>query len=608
MKANISPLEKLKPRKYTLFDCIRLPFTYAPAQTMFLIIVNISLAILPSLTVIATAWFIDTAISTATGNMMRSQAVLPLLALLGLYAYSKVMLHVKEYINIIFENKLRLSLRLKIIEKRASLEFKHIESDESNNVTSRIVGMVEEKIMNGFHLILELIEIIIIGTSLLIIFAAQVWWAAIVVVIASIPMCFIVIKMGKKLYDSEKECSKSDRRASYLGNILSNREAVLERTIFNFTDKISKNFIEQFEISRKIRLKTDRNRVVGAKTGSVFSLIVSFIVIAILVGPVLAGDITIGIFIALINGWRQFTQLLSWGISWHVGELTSTREFLNELTLFTNFSETPDALSLPTIPAISFVSLEFCNVTFVYPGTSKVVLDNLSFKLEKGKHYALVGANGSGKTTIIKLITGFYNDFEGRILINDKSIHTYSLSQLKSLFSAVHQDFACYEMSLRENILFGRAVEFYNDSEINQAELQDAITFTGLTDATNKLSNGIDTPLGKLFEGGVDLSGGEWQRIAMARSMLNKAEFKVLDEPTAALDPISESRVYHEFERLSRGKTTLFISHRLGSTKLADEILVIDNGRLVEHGSHEELVAQKGLYSTMFDSQKGWYQ
>ena len=420
MKTHTSLSRKLKPRKYTLIDCIRLPFVYAPAQTIFFIFTNISLSLLPSLTVITTAWFIDTAIAVAGVNMMRSHVVLPLLALLGLYVYKRVILHVKEYVVIIVESKMRLTMRLEIIEKRASLDFKYIENDESNNVTFRIVDMFEKKIMNGFHLILELVELAITTASLLIIFAMQVWWAAIVVAVTVIPMCFIVIKMGKKLYDAEKECSRSDRRANYLGSILSNRETVLERTVFSFTDKIGKKFVEQFEISRKIRLKTDRNRVVGAKTGSMFSLVVLFSVVATLIKPVQTGVVTLGMFIALVNGWRQLTSLLSWGISWHVSELTSTREFLKDLTLFANFSETPDALSLPVPTTIAFESLEFCNVTFSYPSTTKVVLDNLSFRLEAGKHYALVGINGCGKTTITKLITGLYNEFEGDILINEK--------------------------------------------------------------------------------------------------------------------------------------------------------------------------------------------
>lgn len=608
MKAYISRTNKLKPREYTLFDCIKLPFNYASTQMFFFVVINLSFAILPALTVISTAWFIDTVISVANGDLIQAQVIPPFLTLLGLYGYSRIMRHIKEYVEILVTNKMRLTMKLDIVEKQASLDFKHIEDEETNNLVFRVVKNSEEKIMGGFHVIIELIELSIAAVSLLIIFAVQVWWAAIIVVIASTPICLIVIRMGKNLYDSEKECSRSDRRANYLGGILSNRESILERTIFRFTNKIGYKFIEQFEISRKIRLKTDRSNVLGAKVGGVFSLVVSFSVIATLIGPVLSGVITMGMFIALINSWRQLTQLLSWGISWHMGELASTNEFLKDFSMFTKLSETPGALNFPTAPPMVFDNLEFCNVTFTYPGTTKVVLNNLSFKLENGKCYALVGANGCGKTTIIKLITGLYSEFEGNIFINGKSIRKYSQSQLKSLFSAVHQDYARYEMPFKENIFYGQADELYTDSHTNQLKLQNAICFTGLSDVVEKLSSGIDTPLGKLFEGGVDLSGGEWQRIAMARSMMSNAPLKILDEPTAALDPVNESRIYHEFEQLSTGKTTLFISHRLGSTKLADEIFVIENGQIVEHGSHEELIRQNRLYFEMFESQRSWYQ
>jgi len=192
-------------------------------------------------------------------------------------------------------------------------------------------------------------------------------------------------------------------------------------------------------------------------------------------------------------------------------------------------------------------------------------------------------------------------------------LREYPASTLKALFSVVYQDFARYFVTMKENIMLGdisRDITATDGCNHKRPAItpHDAAILAGLEETMNELANGIDTPLGKILEGGQDISGGQWQRVAIARSLISRAPVKMLDEPTAALDPISESQVYSQFEKLMRGNTTVFISHRLGSTKLADEILVIEDGKIIERGSHDKLVAESGQYAEMFESQRGWYQ
>jgi len=215
--------------------------------------------------------------------------------------------------------------------------------------------------------------------------------------------------------------------------------------------------------------------------------------------------------------------------------------------------------------------IEFRNVTFRYPGTKRDVLKNLNLVIESGKHYAFVGANGSGKTTITKLLTGLYEEFEGDILINNSSIKMYSKEELKSMFAVVYQDFAKYEISLKDNIALG------NVNGYSIQRFQEAIEESGLIELVQELPRGIDSYIGRIIKDSLDLSGGQWQRIAMARTLVSNASLRILDEPTAALDPVSESRLYENFEKINHGKTTLLISHRLASTKLADVIYVIED-------------------------------
>jgi ATP-binding cassette subfamily B protein len=272
---------------------------------------------------------------------------------------------------------------------------------------------------------------------------------------------------------------------------------------------------------------------------------------------------------------------------------------MKDLTAFVAMSQTKDALTEPDAEPMEFKSLEFRNVCFRYPGSERLVLDGMSFKMEAGRHYAFVGKNGAGKTTITKLLTGLFPQYQGEILINGKELREYSASAVKALFSVVYQDFARYYIPLKNNIALGDLHRKGNEME--------AAHLAGLDETVNSLNHGLDTPLGKIMAGGQDLSGGQWQRVAIARSLNSRAPVKILDEPTSALDPISESLLYRDFERLMLGKTTVFVSHRLGSTKLADEILVIGSGRIIERGTHDELMAANGSYAGMFEAQRGWY-
>ena len=267
-----------------------------------------------------------------------------------------------------------------------------------------------------------------------------------------------------------------------------------------------------------------------------------------------------------------------------------------------SLDEDPEALVKPE-KGMSFNKIEFIDVSFSYPDTDKVILDGVSFVIENGKHYSFVGVNGAGKTTITKLLTGLYDNFSGEILIDGRPIKDFSQAELKGLSSVIYQDFAKYYISMYDNIAISDL-----DAPDNHGEVEKAVKLVGLEDAAAKLKDGLDTPLGKIIEDGADISGGEWQRVAMARSVLCPAPLKILDEPTAALDPIGESMVYSNFEQISKGMTTIFISHRLGSTKLADIIYVLSEGKIAESGTHSHLMEKNGIYAEMFDSQADWYK
>jgi ATP-binding cassette subfamily B protein len=212
-----------------------------------------------------------------------------------------------------------------------------------------------------------------------------------------------------------------------------------------------------------------------------------------------------------------------------------------------------------------------------------------------------VGVNGAGKTTITKLLTRLYDDYEGEILLNAKPLREWPMADVKACFCALFQDFARYDITVAENVMMGKI------NGATGAEVDNALELAGFDVNAAELKDGKDTLLGKTHEKGIDLSGGQWQSLAFARAIVSPAPIKILDEPTASLDPVAESRMYEQFERISRGYTTIFISHRLASAKMADEIFVLENGAVSERGNHDELMARNGLYTEMFESQRSWY-
>ncbi len=258
-------------------------------------------------------------------------------------------------------------------------------------------------------------------------------------------------------------------------------------------------------------------------------------------------------------------------------------------------------------------ALEFCHVTFRYPGADADILKDFSMKLENGRHYAVVGENGAGKTTLIKLLTGLYREYEGEILYNGMEMCTFSREEWFRIFSCVFQDFARYYLSVEENICLGMGGMDFKEHEDSQqkekriARMEGAAKQMDIHESISGLTHGYETRLGKLDEDSVDLSGGQWQRVAMARALMNDAPLLLLDEPTAALDPISESKLYEEFGEISKNRTTIFISHRLGSIKLSDHIFLLKDGCVKEQGSHEELMAFHGIYANMYETQQSWY-
>ncbi|MDI9419252.1 MAG: ABC transporter ATP-binding protein [Firmicutes bacterium] len=595
---------QIEARKYGLLDLIKIPIQAAPAAAILVGLHSILAGIIPTIHVLVTADFIDTAIGILQGSLARSEIYSSLFAVVVLIAYSWVAAALANLINVKFDLGLQRHYHTAVMEKRARLHYRHIENPETWDLISRVTSRPEAQLTGGYRLLISAAAEILRIMGVLGILISQVWWAALAILSFSVPLFALAVKSGKASYEASKETAKYKRKSYYLADVLTSRETVDERTLFGYSDQINELWHERYETARRIEHQVIKKWFVRSKASGVITALISVLIVVVLLNPVLTGALSVGLFISLVGATFNLVQMMSWQLTSYADQLAKHREYLRDLTEFAMLEEADSAQMVPAESVPQFRSLEFFNVSFKYPGTDKYVLKNLSFRMEAGKHYAFAGVNGSGKTTITKLIAGLYDNYTGEILLNGKSIREWHPSELKAMLSIVYQDFAKYYITVRDNIALGDVNAIYSreDWQINRA-----ISQTGLSAAVEKLPQGIQTPLGKIKPDGYDISGGEWQRIAMARAIVNPAPLRILDEPTAALDPISESELYQEFERISRGKTTIFISHRLGSTKLADEIFVIGDGRVLEHGTHQELMALDGVYAEMYESQRSWY-
>ncbi len=393
------------------------------------------------------------------------------------------------------------------------------------------------------------------------------------------------------------------RQMDYLRQVAGSREGAKEVKLFGlnnfFTDRFktlaSQIYREDVALSRS-------KLIVGGLLGVVGTL-GYYGAYVYVIWSTLKGAYDIGQFTFLTAAIQQASSNLQQVFSTASG-IADQALFLTDLIAFFEMQPTVQSKSgaLPA-PAKIRSGFEFRNVSFAYPGTERPVLKNFNLTLSPGERIALIGENGQGKTTVVKLITRLYDPTEGQILLDGIELREYSIEDLHRHIGVIFQDFMRFEMTARENIAVGRV-----DQPSLQRDIELAAHKSLADTVVSKLAGGYDQMLGRRFEGGVELSGGEWQKMALARAYLRDAQLLILDEPTAALDARSELEVFERFAELTSGKMALLISHRFSTVRMADRIVVLSGGKLIEEGTHQELMVKNGLYASMFEMQAASYR
>jgi ATP-binding cassette subfamily B protein len=393
------------------------------------------------------------------------------------------------------------------------------------------------------------------------------------------------------------------RQLDYLRVLGGSKEAAKELKLFGLAPFLTERFSRLSNQIYDEDVSLARRRFLAGSFLSMIGTAGYYSAYVFVIWRTISGVLSIGELTFLAGSIQQASSNIQQIFS-TVSSIADQALFLTDLIAFfemrPSIASKPNALPVPRPITRGF---EFRNVTFRYPGSSRLVLDGLNFHFRSGERIALIGENGEGKTTIVKLLTRLYDPLEGQVLLDGVDLREYNLEDLYQEIGVIFQDFMRYEMTARDNIAVGR-IEQIGDLPLLQQSAQKSMA----DEVIGRLPYGYEQMLGRRFDGGVDLSGGEWQKVALARAYLRDAQILILDEPTAALDARSEFEVFQRFAELTAGKMALFISHRFSTVRMADRIVVLEHGRIAEDGDHEQLTRLGGRYAEMFELQAASYR
>ncbi len=462
------------------------------------------------------------------------------------------------------------------------------------NTTGRTVLMTQ-----ALSQLQDMITIITLGAGLV----AFNPWLILILVVAVIPSFIAESYFNQRTYSLIYGWTPERRELDYLRYIGASDQTAKEVKIFNLADFITNRFAD---ISHRYYLESRKLSIRHATWGTLLSALGTLAYYAAYVFIILqtiSGIITIGTLTFLSGSFNKMQNLLQ-GIMSRFSRIAEGSLYLEDL--FDFFEIQPTIVSKPnSIPFPEKIQQGFTfeNVSFKYSDSHKWAIRNLSFELKAGEKLALVGENGAGKTTLVKLLARLYEPTEGRILIDGVDIRDYNLDSLRNNIGIIFQDYIRWQMKASENIAVGN-IEAVEELALIEESAEKSLANTVIEDLPKR----YEQLLGKRFEEGTELSGGQWQKVALARAYMRNAQLLILDEPTSALDARAEHEVFLRFSELIEGKSAVLISHRFSTVRMADRILFLENGQLLELGSHEELLHQNGKYAELFKLQAKGYQ
>ncbi|MDR2615003.1 MAG: ABC transporter ATP-binding protein/permease [Oscillospiraceae bacterium] len=490
---------------------------------------------------------------------------------------------------------IRSSFKGKMLQKLKRVKYEHIENEQSVEILDKAFNRVENSARHLFPMYLNVFcQSVVQSLGTLYLFASVKWWLPLTILLPFVVETMLSSKQNYNIYTEMEGYWKRERQYGALGEMLRSREFLHEGRLFGsaswLIDIYRKRLNKRNREYERFYFKNLKKKFTSGHITKIGQIGNALILLWLCVNGALNVGMMISLTLALFGMVYDYldgsVQIFKWG-HYHINTFDYWAKFfaLSE-------DESGDIDEIPPD-----ADIEFDDVRFKYPGTDKEILKGLTFTVKSGEKVSIVGQNGEGKTTLVKLLLGLFTPDSGEIRIGGVPLARFTQDARRRMFGAVFQDFNRYSVTLEENVAVGDITKLGDTSAIDAA-----IAKAG-ADAAER-----GTLLGREFEGGVDISGGQWQRVAIARAFMGDKPILILDEPTSQLDPMAESALYGEFAELSAGKTALFITHRLGSTAITDRILVIADGRVTQSGDREQLLREGGLYADMWNAQKQWYE
>jgi ABC-type multidrug transport system fused ATPase/permease subunit len=582
----------------------RLVWHTGPLLTTLLLTLTIVSAFTPA----ATAWLLG-AVLTAVEDTLRagdkdfSQVALLILIQAAVVLLSFLLRAGRSATSAILGDLFTNRTNLMILEKSETLDISYFENsafyDRLENAQREAREGPMQIISESFAVLQNAITLI---TLIVVLFTIS-WWIVIVVIITTLPALIVEIKYSRERFRVQTWRSPELRRLGYLRWLITNDDYIKELRIFNLGEYLigiyRSTFTKFFDENRSLTLRSTRATALLQSAGAIASGgVFVFIAYQVVLGVLRIGALGT-YYIAYQQTVDASNQLLQ-GIT----RIYERGLFVNNFFEFLEFKPLIESrVTGRQIPRPIKHGIVFDDVHFSYPGTSTPVLRGLSLHIEPGQTIAVVGPNGAGKTTLVKLISQFYEPDSGSIFIDGININEYDVQDLRTQIGVIFQDYGRYQESAKTNIGYGSLPHLQDDKRIAQAAIR-----SGADEVIQRLDHGYDTQLGRWFRGGVNLSIGQWQKIALARGFMREAQLLILDEPTSSLDVQSEDDVFNRFRELTKNRMAILISHRFTTVRMADQILVIDGGQIIEQGTHDALVKAKGQYAQLFEMQARAYR
>lgn len=593
---------KIKSTVKVLSQIIPLVIRVAPFLFGLILMHKLVLAFIPTAQVYVLKEITDTVVSVLQGHARLVQAVSWLImsmiltfVLIGAQAS-------ESYIMLLLKQRFEHLMGKTLAEKSVHIPLIKFEQPQYYDQLQRAKTNIS---FRGFHVVETMLGIFqstftIIGYAILLINFS--WMLLVALIIASVPTLLVHMRIGEWRFFLMRFQTPHIRRLNYFFGLLTDRVSMKEIKLYQLASTLLKTWSEYFWKNADEQRKVERRTLKARGTLEGLDGLIIFALSVYVVWVCYVKQMLIGTYVAVAQVLVSTQQQMR-SIAYSITQLYEESLFINDYFLFMAIEEEElqEDGEQPEGAVTEGVSVK--NLTFSYPTNSKPVLKNISFELKANQTVAIVGENGAGKSTLVNCLIGLHQSYDGDIKYDGMDLKNMNLHHFRSKVAAVFQDYLRFQMSVKDNIGFGD-IERMDDL----ASIETAAALSGASEVVSTLQDEYETLLGPVFEGGTELSVGQWQKLALGRAFFRDADIVLLDEPTASMDPMAESALYEHFAALSQDKLVYLVSHRLGSCRIADYILVMKDGELVEQGTHEELLALEGEYSRMYAAQAKWYK